>query len=430
MSTIVAQSTPPIQSAIAIIRLSGEESLTLTRSLFSAFGDSVVPRKAYFGRLDTGKIKDDCVCIYFQAPHSYTGEDVVEIYCHGSIAVTRAIIERFIELGARMAERGEFTRRAFENGKMDLTESEAVIDLINAESEAEARSAYNQLSGSLSEKITLLQDEITVIIAKTEAAIDYPEEDIEELTEKQIKGEVAAFRDKLVELKNTYRSGRIMRDGVKVAIVGKPNAGKSKLMNALLGYERSIVTDIAGTTRDYVEESFIYRDMRFCLIDTAGIRDTDDTVEKIGVERSVNMMKSADIVLYVLEAGDTAEKTDVDNIIYAENKIDILTPELSDSIKISALTGEGLNSLKESLYTNALGLVCSDAGINNLRHLQAVENALQAVENAMSAIENKMPPDLVGDDLMNAYRALGHITGITSSDKIVGEIFSRFCVGK
>lgn len=404
--------------------------MALTRSVFSGFRESVIPRRAYFGCLDTGKIKDDCICLYFSAPHSYTGEDVVEIYCHGSIAVTRGILERFIELGARMAERGEFTRRAFENGKLDLTESEAVIDLINAQSEAEAKSAYNQLSGILSEKITLLQDEITVIIAKTEAAIDYPEEDIEELTEKQIKGEVLEFRKKLIALKNTYQSGKIMRDGVKVAIVGKPNAGKSRLMNALLGYERSIVTDIAGTTRDYVEESFIYRDMRFCLIDTAGMRTTYDTVEKMGVERSVNIMKSADIVLYVLEAGDTVENPDVGNVVYAENKIDVLTPKRSDSIKISALTGDGLELLKEQLYKNAVGLTCSAGGINNLRHLQAVENALQATDGALSAIENKMPPDLVSDDLMSAYRALGSITGITGSDKIVGEIFSRFCVGK
>lgn len=431
MNTIVAQSTPMIASAIAVIRLSGDSAYSLARRVFSGFRDASKPRTAYYGTLDAGSVKDDCIAVYFKGPHSYTGEDVVEIYCHGSVAVSSAIIEKFIAMGARMAERGEFTRRAFENGKMDLTESEAVIDLINAQSEAEARSAYGQLGGALSRTITALQQEVTTLIAKLEAAIDYPEEDVEELTAGAIKQEVGALHRALDNLKSTYRAGKIMRDGVRVVIVGKPNAGKSMLMNRLLGYERSIVTENAGTTRDYVEESFLIKDMRFCLIDTAGVRDADDKAEKIGVERSLDMMKSADIVLSLAEAGGEYALPADERFILLENKIDILAAQNAHSIKISALTGAGIDSLTEALYIKAKSLTAAcSGGINNLRHLQAVEEAIAGVTRAEEAIEKMLPPDLISDDLMSVYRALGSVTGITTSDKIVGEIFSRFCVGK
>ena len=229
-TTIVAQSTPAIASAIAIIRLSGKNALPLCRKFFSGFKGEVKPRYAYFGKFTAGGITDDCICIYFAAPHSYTGEDMAEIYSHGSVAVTRAIIEQLILAGATMAQRGEFTRRAFENGKMDLTESEAVIDLINAESEAEARSAYEQLSGALSEKIDALQKKTIELIAGTEAAIDYPEEDVEEMTLVSLRDKTSSLYESLCALKDTYNAGKIMRSGVKVAIVRKPNAGKSMLM--------------------------------------------------------------------------------------------------------------------------------------------------------------------------------------------------------
>ena len=298
-TTIVAQSTPAIASAIAIIRLSGKNALPLCRKFFSGFKGEVKPRYAYFGKFTAGGITDDCICIYFAAPHSYTGEDMAEIYSHGSVAVTRAIIEQLILAGATMAQRGEFTRRAFENGKMDLTESEdmaeiyshgsvavtraiieqlilagatmaqrgeftrrafengkmdlteseAVIDLINAESEAEARSAYEQLSGALSEKIDALQKKTIELIAGTEAAIDYPEEDVEEMTLVSLRDKTSSLYESLCALKDTYNAGKIMRSGVKVAIVGKPNAGKSMLMNRLLGYERSIVSSSAGSKK-------------------------------------------------------------------------------------------------------------------------------------------------------------------------------------
>lgn len=431
MSTIVAQSTPSTASAIAIIRLSGEQALPLVKAVFSGFNGEVKPRYMYYGRLDTGKIRDDCMCVYFRAPHSYTGEDMVEINCHGSVAVCRGIIEYFLSAGAVMAQRGEYTRRAFENGKMDLTESEAVIDLINAQSEAEARSAFEQLGGALSAKIGALQKEVTSLIAQTEAAIDYPEEDVEEMTAGAIRGSVVSLIDKLNALKNTYDSGKIMRSGVKVAIVGQPNAGKSMLLNRLLGYERSIVSDVAGTTRDYVEESFLLGDIRFVLVDTAGVRDASDAVEQMGVKRSIDVMNGADIVLSVAAPDGEFLCRDDKRALFVENKSDLQKGTRSFAVNISALTGEGLENLKSVLYEKALSLSASGLGtINNLRHLQAVTNALSAATRALAAIDDCLPPDLIGDDLMGVYRALGSITGITSSDEIVGEIFSRFCVGK
>lgn len=430
-TTIVAQSTPAIASAIAIIRLSGKDALPLCRKFFSGFKGEVKPRYAYFGKFTAGGITDDCICIYFAAPHSYTGEDMAEIYSHGSVAVTRAIIEQLILAGATMAQRGEFTRRAFENGKMDLTESEAVIDLINAESEAEVRSAYEQLSGALSEKIDALQKKTIELIAGTEAAIDYPEEDVEEMTLVSLRDKTSSLYESLCALKDTYNAGKIMRSGVKVAIVGKPNAGKSMLMNRLLGYERSIVSSSAGTTRDYVEESFLCGDIRFRLIDTAGIRHTDDNVEEMGVMRAVNIIKQADIILSVAEPGGEFLCADDSRTVLVENKNDLCKGTAENAVSISALTGEGLGNLKKVLYEKARSLTAAGAGtINNIRHLQAVEEAIKCITDALKAIDQKLPPDLVSDDLMGAYRALGSITGITGSDSIVDEIFSRFCVGK
>lgn len=431
MSTIVAQSTPPTASAIAIIRLSGENALPLVKAVFSGFKEEVKPRYMYYGRLDVGKIRDDCMCVYFKAPHSYTGEDMVEINCHGSVAVCRGIIEYFLSAGAVMAERGEYTRRAFENGKLDLTEAEAVIDLINAQSEAESRSAFEQLGGALSQKIGRLQNDVITLTAKNEAAIDYPEEDVEEMTANVIRGEVTTLIDKLTALKNTYDSGKVLRSGVKVAIVGLPNAGKSMLMNRLLGYERSIVSSVAGTTRDYVEESFLLGDVRFVLTDTAGVREATDAVERMGVQRSMDVINAADLIVSVAEPDGQFLCSDDKRAVFVENKRDIKPGNRAFAVNVSALTGEGVDELKSVLYEKARSLSAGGLGaINNLRHLQAVNEALSAANRALAAIDEGLPPDLIGDDLMCVYRALGSITGITSSDEVIGEIFSRFCVGK
>lgn len=431
METIIALSTPPTLSAIAIIRLSGKESLELVKEVFSGFRGEVKPRYMYYGTLDTGKIKDDCMCVYFRSPNSYTGEDMVEINCHGSVAITESIIEYFISKGAVMAERGEFTKRAFVNGKMDLTQSEAVIDLINAQSEAQARSAYSQLSGTLYKRISEIQKRIVTAIAKIEVSLDYPEEEIEETTKDQSRAEIENIKDELVSLKSTYNSGKILREGVKIAIVGKPNVGKSKLLNSLLGYDRAIVTDIEGTTRDTLSESYQYNGIKFTLVDTAGIRKTDDTVEKIGVSLALKEAKECDILLLMAEAGEEFEKVESSaKVIYVENKIDKSTPKNAESVKISALTGEGIEKLKQTIYDTACkNVTVGESRINNLRHLNAVERALDNIDRALLNMDF-VTLDLISSDLNQAYRALGSITGITSEDEIVGEIFSKFCVGK
>ncbi len=432
MDTIIALSTPPTLSAIAIVRLSGKESLQLVKEVFSPFNNKEVkPRYMYYGVLDTGKIKDDCMCVYFRAPSSYTGEDMVEINCHGSVAVTESIIEYFIEKGARMAEKGEFTKKAFVNGKMDLTQSEAVIDLINAQSEAQARSAYSQLTGSLYNRISALQKRIVTAIAKIEVSLDYPEEEIEETTKEESKAEICSIKEEILALKNTYNSGKILREGVKIAIVGKPNVGKSKILNALLGYERAIVTDIEGTTRDTLVESYQYNGIKFIVVDTAGIRKTEDAVEKIGVSLALREAKECDVLLHIAEAGAEFENVETTaKVVYVENKTDKMVAKRDDSVKVSALTGEGIEDLKKRVYDVACkNVTVGESRINNLRHLNAVQTALVNVERALKNLEF-VTLDLISSDLNQAYRALGSITGITSEDEIVGEIFSKFCVGK
>ncbi len=425
--TIIALSTPPTLSAIAIIRLSGDDALKLVSEVFPLLRNAK-PRYMYYGTLDTGSVKDDCMCVYFRAPHSYTGEDVVEINCHGSTKLTREIIEYFISKGAVMAERGEFTRRAFTNGKLDLTACEGVIDLINAQTEEQVRTAYSQMNGALQNKVDDIQRKIKTLIAKIEVSLDYPEEEIEEAAEKETETEIKGILDSLYALKNTYRSGKIMRDGVKVAVIGKPNVGKSRLFNALVGYDRAIVTSVAGTTRDTVNETYEYKGIKFVLTDTAGIRETSDEVEKIGVIRAEKEAETSDVVVKVIEAGEVSDETGCD--ILVENKIDIRTPRSDRSVRTSALTGEGVEELKEAIYAAATkGISVGESGINNLRHLGLVNEAIKGAETALSSLGN-VSLDCVSSDLFGAFRALGKITGAVSSDEIVGEIFSKFCVGK
>ena len=431
MSTIIALSTPATSGAIAVIRLSGTQSLNLVKKAFSGFKGEVKPRFMYYGTLDAGSVKDDCMCVYFKGPHSYTGEDVVEINCHGSVAIIKGIIEYFLQNGAVSAERGEFTKRAFINGKLDLTECEGVIDLINAQSAAQVKSAYSQLSGALAKRIEEIQRVIIEAIAKIEVSLDYPEEDIEEIATAQAKSNIEKIINALTSLKNGYDGGRILREGVKVSIIGKPNVGKSRILNSLLGYERAIVTDIEGTTRDTLQESYEYNGMKFVITDTAGIRETSDKVEKIGVELSLKQAKSCDIVVLVTEVGGEFENIETDaRIIRVENKIDLKNSTRCDTVKVSAKTGEGIDSLKQKIYEVARGEITIEEGcINNTRHLSCVEEALRCASEARDSIDT-VTLDVVSSDLNNAYRALGKITGITSSDEIVGEIFTKFCVGK
>lgn len=431
MKTIIALSTPNVSGAIGIIRLSGDDCLKMVSSVFSGFKKEVKPRYMYYGKIETTKAIDDCMCVYFKGPNSYTGEDMVEINTHGSPSLIKNIIEYFLENGALLAQKGEFTQRAFLNGKLDLTQAEGVIDLINSQTQAQSRSAYDQLSGKLYNKIEKIQKSIITTIAKIEVSLDYPEEEIEETAANEAEEEINEIKKQLVNLAGSYETGRIIKDGVKVAIIGRPNVGKSKILNRLLGYDRAIVTDIAGTTRDTLSESYEYKGMKFVVTDTAGIRDTDDVVEKIGVDMAKTQSKSCDVLLSVTVAGEEFESFDTTaKVILVENKTDIKKPKNRDSVKISALNGDGIEELKEKIYNSSTSnLSIGECSINNMRHLSAVEESLRYINEALSAI-HLTTLDLVAGELNNAYRALGRITGVVSSDEIVGEIFSKFCVGK
>lgn len=438
--TIIAIATGASASAIGIIRISGKDSFKGVSRIFSGFENKVEPRKMYYGKISAGEYTDNCMAAYFKAPYSYTGEDGVEIYCHGSYALMTGIVEYLIEnAGFVQAEGGDFTARAFANGKLDLTEAEGVLDIINANSEAEIRGAYSLLSGKLKEKITAVQNKIVQTRAKTEAAIDYPEEDVEESTGEEIAADLTEIEEMLGELIGTYKTGRLMRDGVKVALIGKPNAGKSSLMNAMLGYERAIVTAEKGTTRDAVSESYIYKGVKFVLTDTAGIRNAESLPEKMGIERAYRAAKESDVLIAVIEPDGQNEETEklakeLKNegraVIIAENKSDLNKKQTNPAaISISAKTGEGIESLKEEIYKSCGLKTGSGAAINNVRQYSAASAAEKAIARATQNVKT-VPPELISADLYEAYTELGKITGITGSDALAEEIFKKFCVGK
>lgn len=434
--TIIAVATPAASGAISIIRISGNDALQSVKAVFSGFKETVEPRRAYYGIIAAGEYKDECLAIYFKAPNSYTGEDVVEIYCHGSYLLASGIVRYMVEeKGLSYAEGGDFTARAFTNGKLDLTKAEGIYDMIAAESQAEIRGAFSLLSGELSTKIKDIQKAVIEARAATEAAIDYPEEDIEQQTETELKGLIENIRNDLDGLISTYKTGRLMRDGVTVALIGKPNAGKSSLMNALLGYDRAIVTEEKGTTRDTLTEKYIYNGMKFNLTDTAGLREAQSLPEQIGVERAKMAAAEADIVLVVTENESEQETEELvktvksGKIIIVENKSDLRKGKIKNSVKVSAVTNEGIEELKQRIYTESGCVHTGGATLNNERQyactVSAREHILRACENI-----GKVPIELISSDLYDAYTTLGRITGITGSDAVAAEIFRKFCVGK
>lgn len=430
--TIIAVATPVASGAIAIIRISGNDALEGVKRVFSGFKGEVKPRYAYYGKIEAGEYQDDCLAIYFKAPASYTGEDSVEIYCHGSYMLASGIVSYFVEkAGFAYAEGGDFTARAFKNGKIDLTQAEGVYDMIASESQAEIKGAYSLLSGALLKKIEKIQAEIITARVKSEVAIDYPEEDVEEQTEGELAQFIKEIYGELDELTSTYKTGRIMRDGVSVALIGKPNAGKSSLMNALLGYDRAIVTEEKGTTRDTLTEKYIYRGLKFNLTDTAGIREAESLPEKMGIERAKAVAKESDVILYISDGNGEIEIDDSDRekSLLVENKCDVRANFDINGIKVSALTGEGIDSLKEKIYSIVGNVSPGGAVLNNQRQYACAISAKEHIRRAMDNI-GSVPIELICSDLFDAYTALGRITGITGSDAIAEEIFRKFCVGK
>lgn len=453
--TIAAITTPLGESGIGAVRISGPDAYAVGDKIFKS--KSAVPlkerrdRSIQYGTIvdENGTCIDEVLALIMKGPHSYTAEDVLEIQCHGGREALESILQLILRSGARMANPGEFTERAFVNGRIDLAQAEAVMDVIQAKSRAGLTSAVSQLKGRLSKVINKTRKELTELVTRLEVMIDYPEEDLEDIAVPDVSGALQEMQEKLQHMLEESQNGRMIRDGVMAAIAGTPNAGKSSLLNRLLQEERAIVTDVPGTTRDVLEEWITLRGVPVCLVDTAGIRETDDTVEKIGVSRARRYLDRADIILAVIDGSRPLTDEDKDilqsaadkNVIIVLNKTDLPSVMTNQDLStygfpicpISASTGDGLEELKDRLLQEVLKGGFTDgpsALLTNTRHIELVRQSAEALERARQSLQDGMPLDCAVIDIRQAWDTLGSITGDTVHDDIVEEIFSRFCLGK
>lgn len=454
--TITAISTAVSNSGISIIRISGDEAIEIADKIFYAKRNNkklkdVKSHTIHYGIIrDNDKDVDEVLVSVMKAPNTYTKEDVVEINCHGGITVTKKILDLILKNGARTAEPGEFTKRAFLNGRIDLSQAEAVMDIINARNNMALSASISQMEGSISKTIKDLRQKIIHHIAFIEAALDDPEHYTLNNYGEELRVDVNDYLKVINDLVKTSDDGRIISQGIKTVILGKPNAGKSSLMNTLLGTQRAIVTDIAGTTRDTLEESMTLSEMHLDIVDTAGIRETEDVVEKIGVERSKEAAKSADLVIYVVDSSVPLDENDKEIIklisdkksIVLLNKTDLESIVSKDDIKeiintepieISAKENIGIDDIKnriKEMFYDGMVSYNHEIFITNARHKEALVNAKKSLELVLVSIDNEMPEDFFSIDLMGAYEELGYIIGEEVSDDLVNEIFSKFCMGK
>lgn len=450
--TITAISTPLGEGAIGIVRLSGTDALAIAQSVFKGKNlEQVASHTINYGHIvdpNTGTIVDEVMVSVMLSPKTFTRENVVEINTHGGIAVTNEILQLLIRQGARMAEPGEFTKRAFLNGRVDLTQAEAVMDIIRAKTDKAMTIAVKQLDGSLSQLINDTRQEILNTLAQVEVNIDYPEyDDVEEMTTALLREKTQEFQSLLENLLRTAKRGKILREGLSTAIIGRPNVGKSSLLNNLLREDKAIVTDIAGTTRDVIEEYVNIKGVPLKLVDTAGIRETDDLVEQIGVERSKKALQEADLVLLVLNASEPLTDQDRSllhlsqdsNRIILLNKTDLeqkieLEQLPADLIPISVLTNHNIDLIEDrinQLFFDNAGLVEQDATyLSNARHISLIEKAVQSLEAVNDGLALGMPVDLLQVDLTRTWEILGEITGDAAPDELITQLFSQFCLGK
>ena len=433
MDTICAISTAVGNGGVAIIRISGENALKIASSVFKKLEKGVSPRMAVFGELCFDGVRDEALALYFKAPHSFTGEDVVELQIHGGYYLAQSLVKYLINLGARLAERGEFSKRAVLNGRMDISKAEGIIDLINANSQSQLRAGSSLLAGGMTRFVENIQNALTEIMCELNVALDYPEHDIEYITAQKVATECQQLVEKIDNKLSTADTGLLVANGVNVVLAGLPNAGKSSLLNQLLGYERAIVTDIAGTTRDTVRESYEYLGVRFNIVDTAGLRDTADRVESAGIERARQEISHADIVVVLCDATDNNRPNiQAINKILVANKSDLIDNIAPDfDIAISAKTGKNIDKLKQLIFDKTInsGVLLGGDFLTNTRHIELLKSAREALIDTIEHC-SIATLDCLAVTLMQAWNKLGEITGECANEKIINEIFARFCLGK
>ena len=460
METIAAISTAIGNGGIGIIRMSGKESFKILEKIFkNSKGEKLDLNKIKGYTIQYGTIVDsktnekidEVLVSFFKNPKSYTREDMCEINSHGGMIIEKQILEQCLKNGAILAEPGEFTKRAFLNGRIDLSQAESIMDLINSKTEKESKASINQLQGDLSNKIKEIRHDLLDIMADIEASIDYPEYDIEEVTNSKALGVLNNTKDKLESLKDTFRSGKILKEGIKTAIIGRPNAGKSSLLNKILKEERAIVSEIEGTTRDTIEEFITIKGIPLKIIDTAGIRKTSDKIEEIGVKKALDIAKDAELVLVILDNSKDLTEEDREILKLAEsknsiillNKVDLKENNLEKSeelkklnkriIKISAKNGNGIEELYneiENMFQIKNLETDGEIIITNIRHKNQIEYAINNINEAINAVKNNLPIDIISISIKQTLEDLGKITGENVSEDIINEIFSKFCLGK
>ena len=455
MSTIASISTAPGIGGIGIIRMSGEKCYEILNKIFYPKNkyniDDIKGYTIKYGHIkEKEKIIDEVLVSFFKAPHSYTAENMCEINSHGGIVIMRRILDLCLKNGAELAQPGEFTKRAFLNGRMDLSQAEAVIDIINAKSDIEAKEGIKQLEGFLAQEIAKIKQKILDLMTNIEVSIDYPEYDVEDLLDNEIAEKLGNIKNELQKLEKSFHNGKIIKEGIKTAIIGKPNAGKSSLLNAILKEDRAIVTEYEGTTRDTIEEFVNINGIPLKLIDTAGIRETENEIEKIGIEKSKKLAKEADLSIVIIDSSKNIEKEDEEILksvdcnksIVVLNKSDLgsvidknieLLNRFKYVINISALKRDGINDLYDTINKmfnlNEINLD-NEIVITNERHRSIIKKAINNVEKAEESLKNSMPIDIVAISIKDILSNLGEITGDEASEEIIDEIFARFCLGK